>query len=129
MRLFSLRWLHHSYQDSTSSSFSGETSASVVQRLSMLGPGLLNCISLESPTESQLSPVAHWGVGSNLLLFFLLERQAAYGVLPVGLEGQVLHSRAPPSLCFWPAGSSSATLSFLGRETLGTEENLAALIP
>lgn len=70
MRLFSLRWLLHSYQDSTTGSFSGETSASVVQRLSMLGPGLLNCISLESPTESQLSPVAHWGVGSNLSLVF-----------------------------------------------------------
>lgn len=68
---------------STTDSFSRETLAFVVQRLSMLRLGWLNCISFESTSESRLSSAARWGVGSNCWLFFLQGRQAAYGVLPV----------------------------------------------
>lgn len=52
---------------STTGSFSRETLASVVQRLSMLGPGLLNCISLERPRELRLSSAALLGSGKQLL--------------------------------------------------------------
>lgn len=45
---------------STTDSFSRETLASVVQRLSMLGPGGGNCISLESPSGCRLSSAAAW---------------------------------------------------------------------
>lgn len=47
---------------STTDSFSRETLAPVVQRLSVLGPGRLNCISFESPSECRLSsaPAGEW---------------------------------------------------------------------
>lgn len=49
---------------STTDSFSRETLASMVQRLSMLGPGRVNCISFASPSDCRLSSAARWGVGS-----------------------------------------------------------------
>ena len=117
----------------------------------MLGPGWVNCLSFETPSECRLSSAAHWGVRSNCWLFFLQGRRAAYGVLCVtqtvnfhsfsvvsatlGLEGTGSLQFPPislsyfPSLCFCPADSLSAALFCWEVNTwLGIEGDLAALI-
>ena len=70
-------------ETSTTGSFSRETLASVVQRLSMLGPDGGNCISLESPSGYRLSSATTWEQEAIAGCSFSRGRRAAYGVLCV----------------------------------------------
>lgn len=75
--------LHHSYQDKHNWLFLRRNIGICGPKVKHAGAWLVELHFIRAPGKSQLSSVAHWGVGSNLSLFFLQGRQAAYGVLPV----------------------------------------------